>query len=280
MPAKSFIVNPASVAVDIPDFMKTAKAGLGTEGLSANALTPPRLKLIQATSPELAENEKLRPGVFFNNVSEEDYGAEVEIIPCYLSEAYFLFAPRLPGVPGGLLARANDGVHWQPPNASFEVVIDKKGTKTTWTTADTVSKSGLDAWGTFDPSDSKSPPAATHAINCVCLVVNNLKAGPMVLSFVRSALKVGKKFAGNLKMARVPSFGRVFKLSSFKVEGQSGPYYEPRIKAAGFVGDVNTYNDAEAIYQMARTQGVEVDIAADAHEPIPNGNGSDTGGKY
>ncbi|RPJ29582.1 MAG: hypothetical protein EHM33_00510 [Chloroflexi bacterium] len=279
MPAKSFIVNPQAVSVEVPDFMKTAKAGQGTEGLSHNALTPPRLKLIQATSPELAENDKLRPGVFSNNVTEQDYGQTVDIIPCYLSEAYFLFAPRLPGVPGGLLARANDGIHWQPANTSFDVVIDKKGAKTTWTTADTVAKSGLDVWGTFDPNDKKSPPAATHVLNCVCLVVNDLGAGPMVVSFLRSGLKVGKKFAGNLKMARVPSFGRVFQLSSFKVEGQSGPYYEPRVKAAGFVGDVNTYNEAEAIYQMARAQGVDVDIASEAHEPA-NTTVEDVAGKY
>jgi hypothetical protein len=269
------------VSVEIPEFMKNAKPGLGTEGLSTNALTPPRLKLIQALSPEIEEYENLRPGEFFNSVSGENYGPSVEIIPCYLSEAYFLFAPRVPGETGGLLARANDGIHWQPADATFEVTIDKKGTKTTWKTAETVQRSGLDQWGTFDPSDKKSPPAATHALNCVCLVTKSLQSGPMVLSFVRSALKTGKKFAGNLSMARVPSFGRVFELSSIKVEGPSGPYYEPRVKATGFVGDVRTYQEAEGIYNAVKAHGVEVDIASEAHEPAPsNGNGSDTAGKY
>lgn len=260
----------------IPDFMK-GMAGQGTESLSSDAIQPPRIKLMQAISPELEEYDGLKAGDWLNTVTGENYGQSVKIIPCYLTEAYFLFAPRVPGSPGGLLARANDGVHWNPANKDFEVVVDKKGRKVTWSTADTVAKSGLAAWGTSDPEDESSPPAATHAINCMLLLAENLDEGPMVLSFMRSAIKTGKKFAGNLKLSRVPAFGRVFELYSQKVDGPSGSYLEPRIKAAGFVADEQVFKAAEDLYHAARERGLAVEVGGEDNGESRQVDDSDAG---
>jgi len=90
----------------------------------------------------------------------------------------------------------------------------------------------------------------------------------MVFSFLRSGLKIGKKFAGNLKMSRVPSFGRMVQLHSQKIDGESGPYLEPRFKPMGFVADVNMFDDAKAVYEMAKKKGVDVDIASEAHADV------------
>ena len=244
----------------VPDFMRSDTGGLGTEGLSQNALSPPRLKLAQAISPEIDIIPDLKAGEYFNSVTEAVYGSKVRIISCFMTESYLLFEPRVPGNNGGLIARANDGIHWDPPNGVFEVVIDKKGTKVTWKTADTVSKSGLAAWGSFDPSDKKSGPAAVHSLNSIILLPDQLDDGPMAMSFVRSGLKIGKKFAGNLKMSRAPSFGRIFELTSLKVAGPSGDYYEPRVKAAGLVTSEDLYKESRAIYLMAKERGVEVNL--------------------
>lgn len=269
------VTKPELVSTQLPDFLKNEQGGLGAEGLSTNALTPPRLKLIQALSPEVEVGAK--PGDYYNNITEANYGPSVQIIPCWLSEAYFLFAPRVPGSTGGLLARSMDAVHWNPPDVEFDVVINKQGKHTKWKTAKTVSQSGLDKWGTFDPDDPKSPPAATHTINCLALLPDDSEAGPSVLSFLRSSLKIGKKFAGNLKLSRVPSFGRIFQLTSLKVDGVSGPYYEPRVKALGFVGDVTVYDTAREYYNMAKDRGVDVDLSSEVHE---GGNGEATSDKY
>ena len=258
----------------IPDFMK-GMAGKGTESLSSDAIQPPRIKLMQAISPELEEYDGLKAGDWLNTVTGENYGPTVKIIPCYLTEAYFLFAPRVPGSPGGLLARANDGVHWNPANKDFEVTVDKKGRKVTWTTADTVAKSGLAAWGTSDPDDESSPPAATHAINCMLLLAENVDEGPMVLSFMRSGIKTGKKFAGNLKLSRVPSFGRIFELSSVNVDGPSGKYLEPRIKADGFVADEQLFKQAQDLYEAARDRGLAVDVGGEDVGESRGGDDSD-----
>jgi hypothetical protein len=261
-------VTSAGVTNVMPEFMKGMQ-GKGTEGLSDNALTPPRIKLMQALSPELEEMDSLKPGAWLNNITMTDYGTSVKIIPCFMTEAYMLFAPRVPGATGGLLARSNDGIHWSPSDATFEVTVDKKGRKAVWKTTDLVSQSGLAAWGTSDPDDKNSPPAASHLINCVVLLADYPDEGPMVLSFTRSSLKIGKKFAGNLKLSRVPSFGRVFDLTSLKVSGPSGEYYEPRVAALGFVDNTSLFNAAMDIYQSASKHGVAVDIGDENISPAP-----------
>lgn len=263
----------------IPEWMKD-KAGLGTESLSGSAFSPPRLKMSQALSPELETLAGLKAGNFFNSMSEMVYGEKVEIIPCFLTESYLLFAPRVPGSTGGLLARADDGVHWNVPQGQFDVTLDKKGNKAIWKMAPTVAQSGLANWGTFDPSDKNSPPAATHSINLVCLVASDLNSGPMVFSFVRSALKNGKKFASNLKMSRVPAFGRMFEFSAAKVEGPAGPYFEPRTKAVGFVQDPEVYKLAKEVYEMSAERGVSVNLGEDEAGGGPRGGEVDDNAAY
>lgn len=273
------ISQRALAGAQIPDWMKD-KAGLGTEALSGNAFSPPRLKMSQALSPELETMAGLKAGNFFNSMSEMVYGEKVEIIPCFMTESYLLFAPRVPGTTGGLLARADDGVHWNIPHGKFEITLNKKGDKAIWTMAPTVGESGLANWGTSDPSDKNSPPAATHSINVVCLVASDLDSGPMVFSFVRSALKSGKKFASSLKMSRVPAFGRLFEISALKVEGPAGPYYEPRTKAIGFVQDHKVYDLAKEVYEMSSERGVVVNLDDSEAGPSEPTDRSDPNAKY
>lgn len=256
------------VSEQLPDFIKRGKAGQGTEALSSNALQPPRLKMAQALTPEITEGilPELKPGNFFSDTTGNIFGSSIKIIPCYFSESYLLYAPKVPGSPGGLLARANDAVHWEPANTEFDVVIDKKGTRVKWKTAETVIASGLDKWGTFDPSDQKSPPAAVHCLNLLAMLPEHLDEGFLVFSFMRSAVKAGKKFAGNLRISNVPSYGRVFELNSkITPNDHGGSHFEPLLKAAGFVADKNTFDRAEEVYKMAADRGIEVDVGDDVN---------------
>jgi len=271
--AKNITAKKDTYVSDVaPDYVQ-GDVGAGTEALSSEALRPPRIKLLQKVSPELDENEDLKPGIFYHDSAEFDLTKKVNIIPCFLTEAYFLFSPQQGG---GLLARADDGIHWSPPDTDFEVQFSSKqgGGTTVWTTRKTVAQSGLSRWGTFKPGDPKSPPAATHAINCVVILPDYPDLGPAVLSFMRSGLKIGKKFASNLRMARAPSYGRVFTLTSQTVSGPDGDYLEPRVKPAGFVGDKSLYEAAKETYQAAKAQGVRVDV--DMGESSDDDTGKDT----
>ena len=141
----------------MPGFM-AGEVGLGTEKLGAGDAEVPRIKLMQALSPELVEYD-IRAGNFWHTLAEENMGSEVRISPIFIDVRFILWRPRKSG--GGILARADDGQHWSPPNGEFAVKLDS-GKEVTWKTAPTVDQSRLAEWGSMDPSDTNSPPAATR----------------------------------------------------------------------------------------------------------------------
>ena len=262
----------------IPSWMQD-DAGLGTEAIGTDAMEMPRVKLLQALSPELDDNEALRAGMWFHTITEEEYGKELTIIPCYSTLSYILWRPQDDG--GGILARADDGVHWSPPDAIFNVRL-KGGQEVTWKTAKTVAASRLHLFGTENPEDPASHPAAVAMINVACLCPDMLDTGPFVVTFQRSGHSVGKKFMSNLKMSRIPSFGRMFNLTSVKIDGPSGPYLEPRVKAVGRVEDEELYARCKEMYLIFKQQGLRVKeetMAEDASELSP-GDGSEEVTEY
>jgi len=199
-----------AVANALPDYMKEF-AGAGGENVDATKLEIPRITLLQALSKEVAENG-LKAGQFYHTITEEELGEELEFVPILFRSQFILWNPRENG--GGILARADDGKHWNPANAEFAVKIDKKGTTVNWKTAPTVKESGLDQWGTFDPSDPKSQPAATEMYSFLIAFPKRPDLGVAMLALQRSQVRVARKFLSALTFSQMPFFGQVFKMSS------------------------------------------------------------------
>lgn len=245
----------------LPDFMKGYAPGAGVEAITSDAIAVPRLALSQALSPQVEAGEA-RPGEWWHNVAEENLGKEVLLVPCYCTLSYILFRPRASG--GGVLARSNDLKTWIPANAKFEVQL-RGGKTVTWDTSSSVAKSGLMEWGSEDPTNPKSNPAATAFINVVSYLPDHPSLSPVVLSFSRSGYKIGKKLMAQLKIGRVPSFGRKFIVSSQKVDGEEGPYMEPRFKAHGLIQDQETFSITSSIYETFKTMDFNI-VGEDSEE--------------
>jgi len=245
------VTKKNGTAVSIPDYMQRS-TGRGTETLIPESLTPPRLKLAQALSPERAEMDTLKTGMFFNSITREIYTTPFTIVPARLFNSYILFAPRKAG--GELLARADDGIHWMPNDLVYEHPL-LKGVR--WCTAKTVLESGLHTFGTSDPGDKSSPPAATFFVNVLCFVEGT--QSPMIYSFARSSLAEGKRFAGGLRDDKVDCFGRKFQVTSVSKTGPTGdPYFEPRFTGVGFT-EPDDYAYGETLYKLATTTGVKLE---------------------
>ncbi len=258
-----------------PSFMQDYM-GKGAEDVGSDAIEIPRLKLLQKISPEIDEYDDLKAGEFFHNVAAESLGEEIEIVPCYVTRSYMLWRPR---PEGGMLARSVDGKTWDVPDLEFEVKVNK-GTKTvkwvlgadvasSYAEANGVKVGPLTAWGTSDPENPQSVPATTGMINVVTALPQHPNHSPCVLTFQNSSFKVGKRFVGNLRISPLPSFGRKFILSSRKVDGQSGPYLEPRVKADGFVEDKAAFDQYKEFYALFKARGVKVgdDVEGEGTEP-------------
>lgn len=262
-----------AVATAVPSFMQ-ADAGLGVEGMSSSDMEVPRLILLQALSPEVSEGDE-KPGQFFHSILEESLGNELRIIPIFADIKYILWRPRHEG--GGILARADDGVHWTPPNAEFDVKPYKDQPKTVkWKTKSTVQASGLDAWGSSDPSDPNSQPAATKMWNFVVVLPDFPEMGPMVLTLQRGAASVGKNLTGKIKMSGLPSFGQIFTMSVKKEDTGSGPYFAPSFTKSGLVESEEEYLQHKAMYESFKSMGLQIKDLEGAQEGEATGSAAAT----
>lgn len=262
-----------NTALALPDFMK-GQVGLGTEALGSGDVEVPRIKLMQKISPELEEHNDLKAGEFFHTLADLNLGSEVRVTPIYVDQGFILWRPQETG--GGILARADDGIHWSPANVDFNVKL-KTGQEVVWRTAPTVAASGLAAWGSSNPADTNSPPAATRMYKLVVTLPDYPDLPPAVVTLQRSAIRVARKFIGKLKITRAPSFGLIFKMKSTEDRNNAGqPFLNYSFIADGMVTDKDTYDNNFKMYEFFKAQGVQVKDLEDAQrDDLPDGGSDD-----
>lgn len=241
----------------VPEHMRNM-AGMGTERVGAGDIETPRIKLIQGLSPEIQTFEDAKPGQFWHTTAQISFGPDVEIVPVYTDIRAILWRPREAG--GGILARSDDGVTWNPANTTFEVKLDRRdgGHVVKWTTKPTVAASRLLEWGSMNPTDPNSQPAATKMYNLVVCLPEYPELGPAVVTLQRSGVKVARKFMGQLKLIRAPSFGCRFIMASLLENGPSGDFYNYSFRANGFVEDEDEFEAYKQWYETFKAQGLTI----------------------
>lgn len=243
----------------LPAFVRNY-AGLGR--LNVGDVEIPRLKLLQAQSPELAEFKNARPGEFWHSLIDDCLGSTIRICPIYIDWRFILWRPREAG--GGIFARADDGKHWRPADSEFTVTL-KGGDEVKWRTAPTVAASGLDRRGSYNPSDPKSPSAATRIYSIVCSFPNRQDLPPAVVILQRTATKAATKLISKLKVLRAPSFGVIVDMASSKGKSPSG-IYNYGFEVVGPVEDKAFYEQNFAQYRFFMKQGLKVKDLEGAQE--------------
>jgi hypothetical protein len=223
----------------------------------------PRLKLLQAHSPELVEFNNAREGEFWHSLVDDRLGSAVRICPIYIDWRFILWRPREAG--GGILARADDGQHWMPADTEFTVKLES-GFEVKWRTAHTVAASRLDKRGSYNPSDPKSPPAATRMYSIVCSFPDRQDLPLAVVILQRAATKAATNLIGQLKVLRAPSFGVIVEMASSKGKSSAGDFYKYGFEVAGPVEDKAFYEQNFARYRYFMQQGLKVKDLEDAQE--------------
>lgn len=256
--------------------------GMGKEGIGQEDMDIPRLKLMQGLSKELPLFDDLKAGMFFHTATEAMFDEPLRVVPILLDKQYILWRPLDDG--GGILARASDGQHWQPSAGQFTVKLDKKdgGHTVTWKLARTVAESGLANWGTMNPGDTNSPPAATLMYNFLLAFPDEPDLMPAVLTFQRSSIKIGRKFMTKLRTVRTPLFGSVFKLSSFLDHNSTNKeFYNINIVGDGLVEDPELYDMYRNLHLSLKDKGLHIkdvdSLQEDADAKAPEG--ADDGSK-
>lgn len=247
--------NQVAVAAAVPDFMKQY-AGQGTEHLDQQDVEIPRLQLLQSLSPQVQDGDH-KAGHFYHTIAEEALGNELKIVPLFVTKRYLLWRPRHEG--GGILARADDGKHWSPPNAEFKVKPYKDNSKqVTWKTKPTVQESGLANWGSTDVDDPNSQPAATAMLCVVAYLPDHPELSPCLITLQRGAITAAKKFMGKIKISGAPSFGQYFLMSGFKDNKGSGDFYNYSFERQGLVEDEEEFNYYKSLYDGFAATGIKI----------------------
>lgn len=208
-----------------------------TDNFDASDVTIPRVKLLQGLSKEPETFNEAKPGTFWHTGLDFSLNGEFDFIPVSRRKRYLLVAPIDDG--RGILARAEDFIHWQPPSGEFTIKIKGRKTPVIWKLAPTVAESGLAQWGTYNDEDQNSPPAATLFYEYLTLLPEHLDVGPVVVSLTRSQIRKAKKGL-NDKIQLHESAGRpmqslVFKAKVVKETGQEGDYFNWQFVSNGFV---------------------------------------------
>lgn len=259
-----------AVSTAVPEFMR-GDAGRGTENMSQADLETPRLKLLQGISPELEQYREARAGMFLHTASEQLFET-VNTVILWMDRRFILWNPRESG--GGILARADDGIHWRPADRLFDVKLDKKdgGHKVQWKTAKTVEQSGLGEWGTMNPKDPDSGPAATLMYNYAIAFPDFPELMPAVVTLQRGAVRVARKFNSKLKTLRCPTFGAIYQLGSDSTTNNVGQgFYIPQFTGIGYVNDQDQYADFETLHEQFKSTGLNIRDLESAQEEMPGG---------
>lgn len=275
VPARPANKPPVVKSNALPDFMR-GDVGRGTENMSPEDIDTPRLKLIQGLSSELEQYNKLRPGHFFHTAAEHIFTEPFRAVTLYYDRRFILWNPRDNG--GGILARADDGIHWSPPNSEFEVKLNKVdgGHKVVWKTAPTVVESGLADWGTMNPNDPSSPPAATRMLNFLLAFPDFPDLMPAVFTFQRSGIRVGRKFLAKIKTVRAPLYGMVWQIGSLDETNTNGQTYKGiQVSGAGLVQDKDQYELYKGINEQFSKTGLNIRDIETLQDEDPAGEGAE-----
>lgn len=177
-----------------PDYARN-KAGQGSQSSMKNSsdFIVPRVKLLHGTSLEPQQFNSAKVGNFWANVMDKDLGNSLDFIICRDRTRVILLRPIDDKTGESILARAEDGVTWDRTGKWNVKLKGHSKPDIEWEIANTnVRASGLMEFGTSDPKDENSNPAATLFYDYLVFMPDHQELGPALFSMARTATKRAK----------------------------------------------------------------------------------------
>lgn len=192
--------------------------------IDQDVLVVPRAKVLQFTSPEIAQDSSLRPGMIIESIGNRPLSDKFVPIKC--EHVYIMFNPKQ-GEPGHDSSAEEGTLLWK-------------------TTTPTKEQKALCEFG---PNGAK--PIAMESLDFLCLFEG--EALPCWLSFQKTNLTAGKKLYTQLwasAMKGVPMYGNKFYIRTRLVNtNPQRKYYEILTQRAGSCTE-EEYNIAKKCLQM------------------------------
>jgi hypothetical protein len=222
----------------LPDYLKGNEASGGLENLDGSDYVVPRVKLLQSNSPEILKFAGVAiPGCYWHTGANVNLGKEINVIITYANKRVVLWSARNNNN-ATMLAFSADGKTWaMGGNSTFEIE-NKRRAKVKVSTGKDVVSSKLTEWGSSDPSDSKSAPAATQIYEYVIDLVDNPGISPCVFGMYRTMAANAKALNTQLlmlKQQRRPITSVAIKIGAEIETADGNSWFVPNFKLAGNV---------------------------------------------
>ena len=253
---------------NLPAWMRARSTGASLGNLDASDIKPPEVKLLQATSPECAEQPGAQAGSFWLTGQNLNLGPEIApATPIILRKSYVLWNPTKSLDSKVPMAVASDGIHWDVPNQEFEVYFPNNPTPYRWKTKRTVAESGLDKFGSSRPDNPRSTPAASMTYQM--LWAFRLPDGRPQLGVItnsRTGIKPMKELFGMIDGKGVDHFFQRFRIQAVRLSLRPGEYF---FGYKYFAMDNSDMSEAEgesykALHERFRKAGFSTSMADEA----------------
>ncbi len=218
---------------DLPDHLKDENA-TGIKGLDSSDFKLPRIKLLQALSPEVRAYPGIAiPGHFWHTGSNTSLGSDFKFVPATASKRVILWSSRNNGAK--LIAFSQDGRNWTSGgNQKHQINVKGVPNPVTIATGKDVASSRLLEWGSSNPSDPKSSPAATLIYEYLVYLPDYPSLSPCMLGMYRTAIDNAKKLNTSLLQMRKPIYSVVVDCIAEELQDNGNVWSVPSFKLAGW----------------------------------------------
>lgn len=232
----------------IPTYLPENTKHTGMESMDRDDFKIPRILLLQPLSPQIQTFEGLaKANQFWHTGMNVPLGAMFDFVPLVANKRVILWRPR-DDQEGGILAFSRNGEKWDTgANQEFRVKLRGVNEPVVWKTGPDVLSSGLTRFGTSNPADSSSPPAASTVYEYLCYLPANPELSPCVLSVSKTALPNGKNFNTSLMMLirqKRPIWCVGVRCFADQMTGSGNKWTVPNFKLLGYVPEA-TFKVAE-----------------------------------
>lgn len=202
--------------------------------------------MLQALNPEVKTFQgKAIPGEFWHSGLNISLGKEFIFVPSLVSKRVILFNPRDNG--GGILAFSRDAINWHTGgNQKHTVKLKGRKDPVIWDTNKSVSASGLAEWGSSNPDEENSQPAATLIYEYLCYLPGQPNLSPCVMGLAKTAINNAKQFNTALFMLRKPTASIAVRCFVEERNEEGNNWFVPAFETKGLVRQ-EVYQAAKAI---------------------------------
>lgn len=241
--------------------VEDARMSFGQTHLRPQDFVPPRVKVVQQMSKEAADKEA-DPGDFYNTLTGENYGSTIRVQPIlpFMQRILLVRKEKRDKVedkltPLGIALPEGDGLMCR----SIDMI---QGRGTPGIACETCP---LAQWD----EDERKPPLCTETYNVAAM---DEIGGLVVLSFSKSAAKVGRRLFSAIRMRPGHPWASIFEFTTKQERNDLGNFYVPDFKIGKDTPDTAMLQGA--LNWATQLQGVVIDVTPTDEDTGDGGGGS------